>query len=293
LTQTNEPGPSATVAGLVRVRLDIAYDGTDFSGWAAQPNQRTVQRELERALATILREDVALTVAGRTDAGVHATGQVAHVDVAAPTWTRLGDSLVRRLAGVLPPDVRVGAVAAVSADFDARFSALWRRYVYRATDDPSGADPLRRRDTLAWPRPLDVEAMAEAAPSLLGQHDFAAFCRRREGSTSIRTLERLEVTRTGRLIEWQVQADAFCYSMVRSLVGALLAVGDGRRDPAWPASKLGLSVRADDVTVAAARGLTLVEVRYPAPAELAARAELTRQRRDGLVLPRPGRRPAI
>jgi tRNA pseudouridine38-40 synthase len=292
LTRSNEPGPSTTVAGLVRVRLDVAYDGTDFSGWAVQPNQRTVQGELGRALATILRDEVSLTVAGRTDAGVHATGQVAHLDVAAPTWTRLGDSLLRRLAGVLPADVRVGAVTAVSADFDARFSALWRRYVYRATDDPSGVDPLRRRDTLAWPRPLDVEAMAEAARQLLGQRDFVAFCRRREGATTIRTLERLEVTRTNGLIEWQVQADAFCYSMVRSLVGALLAVGDGRRDPAWPASKLALSARADDITVAAARGLTLIEVRYPAPAELAARAEVTRQRRDGLVLPRPGRQPA-
>jgi tRNA pseudouridine38-40 synthase len=281
-----------TVAGLVRVRLDIAYDGTDFSGWAAQPNQRTVQRELEDALTTILRQDVSLTVAGRTDAGVHATGQVAHFDVAASTWAGISGSLLRRLAGVLPLDVRVRAVEAISSDFDARFSALWRHYTYRATDDRSGADPLRRRDTLAWPRPLNVDAMVAAAQQLLGERNFAAFCRRREGSTTIRTLERLDVTRTGGLIEWQVKADAFCYSMVRSLVGALLAVGDGRCDRAWPASKLALTVRADDVTVAPARGLTLVEVGYPAPAELAARAQLTRRRRDGLVLPRPGRRPA-
>jgi tRNA pseudouridine38-40 synthase len=278
----SEPDPPAIHAGkvgLVRVRLDIAYDGTDFSGWAAQPSRRTVQSVLEAALTTILRERVTLTVAGRTDAGVHASGQVAHLDVTEPAWAELGSSLRHRLAGLLPPDLRVRAVTATTPDFDARHAALWRRYVYRATDDAAAADPLRRRDTLAWSRPLDVSAMSHAAAALLGIRDFAAFCRRREGTTSIRTLQRLDVERVGRVIEWQVQADAFCYSMVRSLVGALLAVGDGRRDRTWLGSKLALSVRADDITVAPAHGLTLVEVGYPPDDDLAGRARVTRQRR--------------
>ncbi len=287
----NEPGPTESGAGLVRVRLDIAYDGTNFSGWARQPQRRTVQGAIEAALATILRIDqVPLTVAGRTDAGVHAQGQVAHLDVDVASWAELGPSLVRRLAGILDPDVRVTAVSAVSPDFDARFSALWRQYVYRATDAAAGADPLRRFDTLACPRPLDVEAMAQAAHLLLGERDFAAFCRRREGATSIRTLQRLDVMRAGDQISWLVQADAFCYSMVRSLVGALLSVGEGRHDADWPASKLVLRVRADDVAVAPAHGLTLVEVGYPPAGELAARVQVTRRRRDGLVLPRPSQR---
>jgi len=245
---------------------------------------------VEAALSMIFRVPSApLTVAGRTDAGVHASGQVAHLDVPGAGWAELGPSLLRRLSGVLPADVRVTAVEAVPSAFDARFSALWRRYVYRASDHPAGVDPLRRHDTLAWARPLDVAAMAGAAQQLLGERDFAAFCRRREGATSIRTLQALDVERTAAGIEWRVQADAFCYSMVRSLVGALLAVGDGRHDPSWPASKLALTVRADDVPVAPAHGLTLVEVGYPPADELAARIAVTRRRRDGQVLPPLGR----
>jgi len=217
---------------------------------------------------------VALTVAGRTDAGVHATGQVAHADV-----PQLPD--VRRLAGVLPPDVRVRAVREVPAAFDARFAALWRRYEYRIADDAPAADPLRRRFVLAWPRPLDVPAMAQAATGLLGLHDFAAFCSRREGATTVRALERLDVTREGAEIVATVVADAFCHSMVRSLVGALLAVGEGRRSPDWPAELLARTSRADEVSVAPPHGLTLVAVGYPPDDELAARAEATRARRSG------------
>jgi tRNA pseudouridine38-40 synthase len=277
----DEPGDPDGGAGLVRVRLDLAYDGAGFSGWARQPGRRTVAQVLEDALATILRrpEGVRLSVAGRTDTGVHATGQVAHVDLDASRWVELGPSLLRRLAGVLPDDVRVHALDVVPGEFDARFSALWRRYVYRASDAAGGVDPLRRGHVVAWPRPLDVDAMARAASGLLGEHDFAAFCRRREGATSIRALERLDVARSGADVEWTVQADAFCHSMVRSLVGALLAVGEGRREPEWPASLLALRVRADEVAVAPAHGLTLVEVGYPPPDELAARATVTRRLR--------------
>jgi tRNA pseudouridine38-40 synthase len=265
-----------TEAGpLMRVRLDVCYDGTGFAGWAVQPGQRTVQGVLEQALRTVLRLPVVpLTVAGRTDAGVHASGQVAHCDLAA-----VPDGLVRRLARVLPPDVRVSAVRVVPADFDARFSALWRRYAYVICDEPFGVDPLRRRHVLSWPRPLDVGAMQAAGEKLVGLHDFVAFCRRREGTSTVRSLQRLSVVRDDAGITCTVVADAFCHSMVRSLVGALLAVGDGRRQVEWPASLLARDRRADEVTVAPPHGLNLVEVGYPPNEELGARANQTRNRR--------------
>jgi tRNA pseudouridine38-40 synthase len=260
------------------VRLDLGYDGTDFSGWAIQRDRRTVQGVLTEGLATILRTPVSLTVAGRTDSGVHATGQVAHLDLPEGRWDEFSGSLVRRLAGVLPPDVRVRSAVPVPPEFDARFGALRRWYVYRVTDARWGADPLRRRDTLAWPRPLDEDTMALAAGRLLGEHDFAAFCRRREGATTIRRLLELTWTREpDGVLALLVSADAFCHSMVRSLVGALLAVGEGRRPPGWPAELLSLRERASDVTVAPPHGLTLVRVDYPPPDELAARAEVTRR----------------
>jgi tRNA pseudouridine38-40 synthase len=259
----------------VRVRLDVSYDGTDFAGWARQPEQRTVQDTLETALAMVLRSPgVALTVAGRTDAGVHAVGQVAHCDLPA-----LPDGLLRRLARVLPRDVRVLSIRPAPPAFDARFGALWRRYEYRVGDAPAGVAPLRRRQVLAWPRPLDETAMRAAAVGLLGLHDFAAYCRHRPTATTIRTILALGIERQDDELAIEVRADAFCHSMVRSLVGALLAVGEGRREPQWPAALLDRSERSNEVTVAAALGLTLVEVAYPPDAALAARAEETRARR--------------
>jgi tRNA pseudouridine38-40 synthase len=186
---------------------------------------------------------------------------------------------VRRLAGVLPADVRVRAARHVPDEFDARFAALWRRYVYLMGDAPGGVDPLRRRQVLTWPRRLDETAMAEAATRLLGLHDFVAFCRRRERATSVRTLSRLTVARSNDEIMCTVEADAFCHSMVRSLVGALIAVGEGRRTVDWPASLLGRDRRADEVPVAPAHGLTLVAVGYPPDDALAARVAATRARR--------------
>jgi tRNA pseudouridine38-40 synthase len=238
-----------------------------------------VQGDLEQALATVLRTDVDLTVAGRTDAGVHAIGQVAHCDVTRALWEEQGHRLVRRLRGVLPADIAVVSATEAPPDFDARFSALARHYVYRLTDHPSGPPPLRRADTVGWPRTLDSAAMALAAGLLLGEQDFAAFCRRREGATTIRTLLALDVARDGDLMTVSASADAFCHSMVRSLVGALLAVGEGRRLPEWPAGLLSRTERASDVPVAPAHGLTLVRVDYPADADLAARAAVTRARR--------------
>jgi tRNA pseudouridine38-40 synthase len=274
---------------LVRLRLDLAYDGTDFSGWARQPGRRTVQGEIEAALGRVLRLDPApsLTVAGRTDAGVHARGQVAHVDlpVAAlgePDAERLA-GLVRRLAGVLPLDVRIYRLTVAPEGFDARFSAVFRRYRYRVCDAPGGVDPLRRREVLWHNRPLDVERMNAAAARLLGEHDFAAFCKKREGATTIRALRRLDWARgepeqaDGGIVAATVVADAFCHSMVRALVGALLAVGDGRRPVEWPGEVLARAVRDSGVNVAPAHGLCLEEVGYPPPGELAERAAQTRR----------------
>jgi tRNA pseudouridine38-40 synthase len=275
----DEPAAPTGVGGLVRVRLDIAYDGTDFSGWAMQSGRRTVQGVLQDALAQISRQPVALTVAGRTDAGVHATGQVAHTDVGVAAWEALGTSLVHRLAGVLPPDVRVTGISHVPEAFDARFSALWRRYEYRISDTEAGVNPLRRRQVLALRRSVDVAAMSRAAAALRGEHDFAAFCRYREGATSIRAIQSFDVTSEAGEIVCTVQADAFCHSMVRSLVGALIAVGEGRRPEDWPASLLTRTARADEVSVAPAHGLTLVAVGYPPDDDLAARTEQTRRRR--------------
>lgn len=282
-------GPKCSDLGetMVRVRLDVAYDGTDFSGWAVQPDRRTVAGVLTDALGALFGADgpQGLTVAGRTDAGVHATGQVAHVDVPAAGFAALESTLVRRLAGLLPPDVRVTAVAPMPATFDARFSALARRYEYRVTDAPAGCAPLRRRETLAWPRPLSLELLNEAAAAFSGEHDFAAYCKRKHHATTIRLVRRLDWRRDpdGVLVA-TVEADAFCQAMVRSLVGAMLAAGDGRRAPQWPGSLLARTERASEVVVAPAHGLTLVAVDYPGTAaEYAARAETTRRRRDAPV----------
>ncbi|BCB86753.1 tRNA pseudouridine(38-40) synthase TruA [Phytohabitans suffuscus] len=267
---------------MTRVRLDVSYDGTSFSGWAVQPERRTVAGVLAEALERLLGAGAAtgLTVAGRTDAGVHATGQVCHVDLPDEQWARLGSTLVRRLAGLMPPDARVRGAREVPAGFDARFSATFRRYEYRVTDSPYGAEPLRRHDTLAWPRPLDADALNAAAKGFLGEHDFAAYCKRKENATTIRAISRLDWRRDpdGALVA-TVQADAFCQAMVRSLVGALLAAGDGRRPADWPAGLLGRRERSSEVTVAPAHGLTLVAVGYPEAEEYASRAELTRRLR--------------
>jgi len=230
-------------------------------------------------LSTVLRVPVALTVAGRTDAGVHAAGQVVHLDVPRDAWQREQPSLLRRLAGLLPPDVRVRGAREVPADFDARFAALWRRYEYRLSDAPWGVEPLRRHHVLAWPRRLDETAMADAAKGLVGLHDFAAFCRQREGATTIRHLQRLDWSRDGDRVTAYVSADAFCWSMVRSLVGALLAVGEHRREPGWCATLLRCTKRSSDFAAAPPHGLTFVAVDYPPDDELEARTKVTRDLR--------------
>lgn len=197
----------------------------------------------------------------------------------AASWAAAGPAL-RGMAGLLPPDVRVRSITRAPDGFDARFSALWRRYSYRVCDDPAAADPLRRGDTLWYPRPLDLGLMNEAAADLLGEHDFAGFCRRREGASTVRSLIRLDWSRqpSGEAVA-VVVADAFCHNMVRALVGALLAVGDGRRPPPWPREVLAVAVRDPAVHVAPPHPLCLEEVRYPADSGLASRAAATRRRR--------------
>jgi len=275
-----------TGGGVCRLRLLVGYDGTEFSGWALQPGRRTVAGVLTEALTTVLREPVRLTVAGRTDAGVHASGQVAHLDVpqaALATRSIHGDpsTLVRRLAKLLPDDVRVKSVDEVSHDFDARFSALRRHYEYRLADAPWGPEPVSARTTADWPRPLDLDALNAASATLVGLNDFAAFCRFRPGSTTIRDLQRFSWHRAeDGVLVGRVSADAFCWSMVRSLVGAVATVAEGRRDVDWCAGLLRETERSAQVPVAQARGLCLIGVDYPPPDQWAARNATTRDLRD-------------
>ena len=289
-----------------RIRLDLAYDGTFFSGWAAQPGLRTVEGVLTSALATVLREPVRLAVAGRTDAGVHAAAQVVHLDVSPEAWAALPGrsdrlpeaALLTRMAGVLAReaqtslprtprgagDVVVTGARIVPEAFDARFGALSRRYTYRIADADAPRNPARRATVLWLPDRLDVEAMEASAKPLLGEHDFLSYCKPRQGATTIRTLRALEWRRVAAgpdagLVTLSVVADAFCHSMVRSLVGAGLAVGQGRRPAAWPDELLAARSRDGAAPVAPPHGLTLEEVVYPADDELAAQAERARATR--------------
>ncbi len=293
-------GARSTLTGM-RLRLDLAYDGTDFHGWAAQPGLRTVEGELTQAITRILRldEPARVTVAGRTDAGVHALGQVVHVDLDPDDLARARgnqsrrdrhggqaersdlDALVARLRGVLPGDVVVRGAVPAPEGFDARFSATSRRYRYLVCDDPARLDPLRRREVVTLRAPLDESTMNAAAARLLGLRNFAAFCKKREGATTTRTLLRYDwQRREDGLLEATILADAFCHSMVRALIGALVPVGAGDRGVDFPEQVLAEGVRDPRVKVMPAHGLTLVEVSYPPADQLAARAQEARARRE-------------
>jgi Pseudouridylate synthase len=299
--------PAERVAGGVdqpattRIRLGIAYDGTDFNGWSRQPGLRTVQGTVEDALRTLFSRHPpapTLTVAGRTDAGVHALGQVAHVDLTAdqvgslmrPRRSRnsapdqdAAAALRRRITGILGTthsDVVITGASLAPRGFDARFSAVWRRYAYRIADAAAERNPLRRHETNWMPLALDAAAMSAAAADLVGLHDFAAYCKPREGATTIRTLQEFAWHREpdGVLVA-SLRADAFCHSMVRALVGACVAVGEGKLAPRDLVLLRDAGARTSAFTVMPARGLTLLEVGYPDAAELASRAEQTRARR--------------
>ena len=264
--------------GFRRLRIDLAYDGTNFSGWAIQPDRRTVQEVGETALSTVAQSAAQTIVAGRTDAGVHATGQVIHVDL--PETLELED-LVYKLNRLLDEDVRINTIEIAPTAFHARFSALRRYYEYRILDENRVIQPLARLNTASWYRPLDVELMNRASALLLGTHNYAAFCKYREGATTIRTLETYQWRRDeqGCLVA-DVVADAFCYSMVRNLVGAIVCVADGRKDPEWISTLLEDKERVSDSLVFPARGLTLYKVDYPDAAELLERAKKTVARRE-------------
>ncbi len=265
-------------SGFLRLRIDLAYDGTNFSGWGKQPDRRTVQEEVEKALTTATQSKIETIVAGRTDAGVHATGQVIHVDV--PNTLNL-DELSYKLNRMLDTDVRIMKVAVVTGPFNARFSALSRHYTYKILDGNRTIPPLDRLDVAPWYRDLDVELMNQASALLLGSHDFAAYCKFREGSTTIRNLQRFQWSRdsAGFLIG-DVVADSFCYSMVRNLVGAVVCVADGRFGPEWIEQTLANKVRISDSLVFPACGLTLVQVEYPTNDQLLERAKVTIGKRE-------------
>lgn len=274
-------------SGFLRLRIDLAYDGTNFSGWSKQPDRRTVQGELESVLQKITRVPVETIVAGRTDAGVHATGQVVHVDIPDMEKGPYGKNVEWNLADmpyrlnrILDEDVRVLSVSIAPRGFHARFSALRRHYEYKILDSNRSILPLRRFDVAPWYRPLHMEVMNESSALLLGEHDFAAFCKFRQGGTTIRTLEIFEWSRDeeGFLIA-RIVADAFCYSMVRNLVGAVVCVADGRFPTQWITDVLGNKQRISDSLVFPSRGLSLVQVDYPSDEELLSRIETTQRRR--------------
>lgn len=271
-------------SGFRRLRIDIAYDGTNFYGWGAQPDRRTIQDLVEEAISRISRVDTESIVAGRTDAGVHATGQVIHVDVPDAIFDRELNYIDFRykLNRILDEDVRIMSITDAPSGFHARFSALRRHYVYKLIDNNDVIPPLTRNDVASWYRPLDVDRMNEASKLVLGHHDFAAFCKFREGSTTIRSLEKYEWKRRddGVLVA-DIVADAFCYSMVRNLVGAVVCVADGRKEPSWIAEFLANKERVSDSLVFPARGLTLYQVDYPSDDQLLERARITVAKRDG------------
>jgi len=265
-------------SGFRRLRLDLSYDGTNFSGWAVQPDRRTVQQVIEDVISTVAQAKAETIVAGRTDAGVHATGQVIHVDL--PESLELSD-LAYKLNRILDEDIRINQISIAPPAFHARFSALRRYYEYRILDENKVIPPLARFNTESWYRPLDVDVMNQASALLLGTHNYAAFCKFREGATTIRTLETYSWRRDrdGFLIG-DVVADAFCYSMVRNLVGAIVCVADGRKDLSWITTLLEDKERVSDSLVFPARGLSLYKVDYPTDAELLERAAKTIARRE-------------
>jgi tRNA pseudouridine38-40 synthase len=276
---SNEPLVANAAQGLIRIRGKIAYDGKDFSGWGMQPDRRTVQGDLEDAISTLLRVDrVIVQCAGRTDAGVHATAQVIHFDIAEKDAMEMKD-LTYKINAILPEDISIQELEVTTADFDARFAALSRSYEYLIYQGQR--NPLLRDRAHRSYLPLDVQAMNDASQSLIGLHDFSAFCKKREGATTIRTLMKFDWSELpDGLIKVELEADAFCYSMVRGLIGAVLAIGEGKFDKAWLENYLAGKEREAHVFAAPALGLTLVDVKYPEPSEYAKRIAETLQVRD-------------
>jgi len=212
-------------SGFCRLRIDLSYDGTNFSGWAIQPDRRTVQQVIEEAIGTVAQSKAETIVAGRTDAGVHATGQVIHVDV--PDSLELED-LAYKLNRILDEDVRINQIQIAPPAFHARFSALRRYYEYRILDENKVIPPLTRFNTASWYRPLDLDQMNHASALLLGTHDFSAFrAAECQANSPVRTLTESRVHRQGDWLVFDFAANAFLQHMIRNLVGALVYVGKG------------------------------------------------------------------
>jgi tRNA pseudouridine38-40 synthase len=248
-------------SGFSRLRVDLTYEGTNFSGWAKQPNERTVQEEVEKALGTITQTKVATIVAGRTDAGVHAKHQVIHTDL--PTQTDI-NNLSFRLNQILDADIRVLMAQWAPDNFHARFTAISRTYQYKIIDGGKVTAPLDRHDSTEWFRPLDIELMNSGSKLLLGVHDFFAFCKFREGGSTIKNLLTFNWYRDEKdVVICEISADSFRYNMVRNLVGAAVCVGEGRFKPEWMFDTLKNKERIPDSYVFPAKGLTLISVQYP------------------------------
>jgi tRNA pseudouridine38-40 synthase len=239
-------------------RIDLAYDGSGFRGYARQEGVRTVQGELERALGVVLGAEPETAVAGRTDAGVHARGQVVSFSWDGEVDT---DRLARSLNGLLGPEIAVRSVAPASDDFHARFSAKWRRYRYRIGIGPGG-DPLTRAYTWEVGRPLDTGAMRQAAADFVGEHDFTSFCRSVEGRSNVRRVDESALEVDGEVVTYWVRANAFCHQMVRSIVGHLYDVGRGFAAPDSVPAVIAARDRSKVGTVAPPHGLVLWEVGY-------------------------------
>ncbi|MFM8621438.1 MAG: tRNA pseudouridine(38-40) synthase TruA [Candidatus Nanopelagicaceae bacterium] len=267
----------APESGFFRIRIDLSYDGTNFYGWGKQADRRTVQGELEAAIFTLFQQNLDTVVAGRTDAGVHASGQVCHVDVPENDYT----DIAYRLNRILNDEIRIKSVARVSNDFHARFGALRRHYIYKIKDGNSFIEPTARLDITPWYRKLDVELMNQAAATLIGEHDFFSYARFREKATTSRDLQRFEFERTAEgLIISHITADAFLYNMVRALIGTMVYIGEGRFPVTWAKEVLEKKERPSDSVVFPAKGLTFVGVDYPAESELRSRILKTMQHRD-------------
>ena len=266
-------------SGFRRLKLDLAYDGTQYAGWAKQPDQKTLQGSLEDVFARLIRSPVTTVVAGRTDAGVHATSQVVHVDIPTnlePSRYRPSEDLWDfehlkfRLNQMLEEDIRILNVELAPINFDARYSATARHYRYTLLDGNQDLPPLKRFDAATWFRPLDIELMNAGSSSLLGRHDFATFCRYREGATTLRTLLEFRWSRNSEgFVLCDIAADGFGWNMVRNLVGAAVCVGEGRFPIEWMKQILKATARVSNSYVFPARGLTLVKIDYPSAQELA------------------------
>lgn len=241
----------------------VAYDGTAFSGWQAQPDKNAVQDHIERRLAELFQTEVRIHGSGRTDAGVHARGQVFHVD---SVWRHGPEKLLAALRGGLPPTIQVRTAEAVSTEFHARYSAVGKIYHYQLVHG-EWADPFAFPFTWSVPKRLDVAAMRAAAAALRGRHDFRAFSAfgGEERENTVRTLARLDLIEDGPRVRIEAEAEGFLYKMVRSLVGALAYAGMGKLTPERIAELLRTRERTAEVETAPPQGLCLMQVHYPPP----------------------------